>query len=81
MPRTAITLTAHTCAAAILVTLWTLMGVAAVILMSVPWTLMAVLRTVKTQLVPTLVVAMLDTGLMLMDVGVMVSNFYLLSIW
>ena len=81
MPRTAITLTAHTRAAAILVTLWTLMGVAAVILMSVPWTLMAVLRTVKTQLVPTLVVAMLDTGLMLMDVGVMVSNFYLLSIW
>ena len=38
---------------------------------------MVVLRTVPIPLVPTLVVVILDTDLMLMDMAVMVSNLHL----
>ena len=61
-------------AAVTLGTVWTPMDVAAPILMSVLLTQTAVLKTVKTLLVRTLVVAMLAIVSMLMGMDVMVSS-------
>lgn len=74
MHRTVTTLMARTHVAAMLATHWTPMVLVVVTLMSVHWTLMAVLKTVRILLVPTLVVATLDTGLTLINTDVMVSG-------
>ena len=72
--RTATTTLVHTPVAAMLVTVWTPMGVAALILMNVRQTLTDVLKTVKTLLARTLVAVILAIGLMQTDTDVMVSG-------
>ena len=80
MLKTATTRLVPTPAAAMLVTVWTPMDVAAPTLMNVLLTQTAALKTVKTLLVRTLVAAMLAIVSMLMGTAVMVSSNFEIDI-